>query len=88
MLSQAENFEGEFTDETIEQLDRKWNDEYPRIKASVSFNLTDKFGEILISLKYYYHSGNKEEYLRHIELAKDALKEITRLEEFNLSNFF
>lgn len=88
MLIQASDFESQSTGDTIDRIRNTWESEYPRIKTSVSYNLTDKFGEILISLEYYYKSGNKEEYLRCVELAKDSLKEITRLEEFNFSNFF
>ncbi len=65
-----------------------WEKALPIVNISVGYCETDRFEEALISLELYAQDGNNQEYHQAIELAKNASKDLMRLEYLSAMNIF
>ncbi|MBE6546915.1 MAG: DUF4363 family protein [Ruminococcaceae bacterium] len=75
-------------DETLGELERFWEKNQTIISLTVGFRELDRFGEIIVQLRWAHDAENESEFERYRLLLADVTEEIIRSEEFSIKNLF
>ena len=72
----------------LDELETFWEEKRPWFSLSVGFRELDHFAEILSHLRWAHDKKNESEFEKHRRLLEDAIKEITRTEQWSIENIF
>ena len=82
----ALSFEDESTANTLDELEKYWQQHRPYLALSISYRDLDHLCEALISLRSAYDMQNASDFELYRRIVSDSAAEIARLEKFSVEN--
>ena len=87
-LLETLSFEGAATKNTLDELQRYWDQHRPFIALSIGYRDLDHVCETLISLRASYEVQSAPDFELYRQVAADAVRDLGRLERFSIENLF